>query len=126
MQGYATDQLIDGTTHYIAYTAIRGVLGSTSFLCKRDIDTGEYTLLWRAPSSATHTTELWKIAKNGNNIAMLLTDSEIQPSGPGALPDVSVPASGSYNCTETGNKVYIVERDITLPIIKCNPCYPCG
>ena len=54
------------------------------------------------------------MSKNGNQMAILLTDAGVVDSDVGDLPDVSVPRTGSYNAAESGNSVYIVQRDLTL------------
>ena len=113
--GYPTDFIYDTGVFYYLYSGVRGKSGRSMLLAYTE-STDVWQVLWRAAVVTDATTEVWALAKNGNDIAILCTDAGVQESGDGALPDVSVPASGSYNATETGNRVYIIKRDITLPV----------
>ena len=113
--GHPTDFLHDNGVWYYLYSGMRGKSGR-SMLLSYTQSTDTWAVLWRAPVVPNATTEVWKLAKNGNDIAILCTDAAIQAGGDGALPDVSVPATGSYNAKAVVNRVYIIKRDVALQV----------
>ena len=114
-QGFITDGLYENGKYYFLYSSFRGWGRNLSMLFEVDAVTEVSTLLWKAPAVASpRRTEAWKMAKNGNKMAMLVTDASVRKPYPDELSDITVPASGSYNAAESGNSVYIIERDLTL------------
>ena len=113
--GHPTDFIYENGVFYYLYSGMRGKSGR-SMLLSYTQSTDTWTVLWRVPVVSNATTEIWKMAKNGNDMAILCTDADIQSSGDGALPDVTVPGIGTYNAKNIVNKVYIIKRDITQPV----------
>lgn len=111
-KGYPTDIIVEGENYYILYNAPP----STNLLSKPDSMLLKYVksddtwhVLYRRK------TEMWKIAKSGTKIAILCTDSLLEPTAENDyfLPDIPLkPVAGSYDCTETAsNKSYIQMYD---------------
>ena len=107
-QGYVTDVIFDSDNYYYAYNPVRGDRGNTAFILQKNKTTGEETVIHREKQQSTFTTEYWKLAKNGNIIAILATNADKTVSGDGALPDISVPEAPSYDATQSGNRSYIL------------------
>lgn len=112
-QGYITDVIYDTTNsdYYYLYNPVRGDRANTAFILRKNKDTGEEKVIHRAAQNKDYTTEYWKLAKRGNNIAVLATDADRIPLKENNLPDISVPKTGSYDATETGNNAYIFLLD---------------
>ena len=113
-QGFITDGFYDTGKYYFLYAAHGGWFRNLSTLFRVDEVTEASELLWRAPQVSGLRTEAWRMAKNGNKIAMLVTDVAVEVPGWTQIADIAVARSGSYNAAESGNSVYIIERDITL------------
>ena len=111
--GHPTDFLYDNGVFYYLYSGTRGKSGRSMLLSWTE-STDVWQVLYRAPVVTNATQEFWALAKSGNSIFILATNAGVVESGDGALPDVSVPASGSYDATESGNRTLILKRDITL------------
>ena len=113
-QGYPTDWIYENGFYYILFNPRRDDKVNVATLVSFEKSSNTYSVLYRAPFNNNFTTEFWKIAKNGNNIAILATDASTQAvQGRGALPEISVPVSGSYDSTESGNRSYIFVYDIS-------------
>ena len=114
-QGFVTDCFYEAGKYYFLYSSHRGWGRNLSMLVAVDAVTEASTLLWRAPALGSGLrTEAWKMAKTGNKMAILVTDASVRAARPDELSDIAVPRSGSYNAAESGNSVYIIERDLTL------------
>jgi len=112
--GYPTDWIYDDAEnkYYILYNPKLGNIGNRAFIIEYDDTTKLSRVLYRPASIPTATIEYWKIAKSGNFLAILATDSGTQTKGYGALPDIEVPRTGSYDSTQSGNSSYIFFLDL--------------
>ena len=117
-KGYPTDILVDGNDYYMLYNSPPTADITTkpdSLLMKYDKSTDDWSVLLRQKN------EMWKLAKDGDKIAILTTDSVIEPvvADDYFVPDVTMkPVAGSYDCTETtANKTYIQLYDETTNIV---------
>ena len=115
-QGFVTDVLYDNGVWYYLYSVPRDDVVNRSILMSYTVSTDAWTVLWRAPQIANARTELWKMAKSGTDMFILCTDAAIVGGIESDMPDIAVPADGSYDATETGNRVYILKRDLTLAV----------
>lgn len=101
--GYVTDILRDGNTLYFAYTVNRGQAAFSRILAyETTADT--WSTLYTFPESGR---EVWGLAKIGDNLAMLVTDSR-NTSGSG-----KIPVTGSYDSSQSGNKTKLLYFDVT-------------
>jgi len=115
-QGFVTDCFYEAGKYYFLYSSHRGWGRNLAMLFRVDEETEVSELLWRAPAlNFTGRTEAWKMAKNGDKMAILVTDASTRAARADELSDISVPVEGSYNAAESGNRVYLIERDLTLP-----------
>lgn len=106
-KGFPTDRIIEGNIEYSLYNSpiSRDLTNRPdSLLLKHDKSTGETTVLYRRK------TEMWKLAKEGDNIAILCTDSLLVDAEDTDyfFPDIKTkPAQGSYDCTQNVARTYI-------------------
>ena len=111
--GYLTDFFIDGSDFYFAISVPRGS-PYFSRIVKYNEHTDEETLVY---THGTAGTELWGLAKVGNNIVMLLTDSaNISASS-------DVPTVGSYDSAHQ-SKVYLAYFDETVSPVSVGTLVP--
>lgn len=111
--GYTTDGIYENGKFYFLRNPRRGDLSTRAALIEHTEATGVERVLYRAPASTTFVTEFWKLAKDGNDIAILATDAFTEPSTERDLPGIPRPADGSYDATEPGNRSYIFFFNIT-------------
>ena len=119
-EGYTTDFIFEGSSpetgkFYFLRNPPRGSLITRASIVEYDVASDTERILYQAPQDQNWTTEFWKIAKNGNDIAVLATDAGFKSPDINYLPDVSIPEDGSYDAGESGDRSYIFFRDATLP-----------
>ena len=130
-KGYPTDIIFDDGAFYIAYNSppdVREVgRRNPSMLLKYVIEDDERSIIYSRNSTAdpprgeAFGTEFWGIAKEGDKIAILCTDSllNLNPVGADAVPDELIrPVAGSYDASEydvgtniPANRCYILLFD---------------
>lgn len=111
---YVTDILIEGINYYFLFSATRDDPAKTSYLIRHNYQTGVSTILHQTtPASPTFSgTELWKLAKDGDNIAILAADSQITGDA-NALPEYinTTPTDASYDASQPSSQTYILLYD---------------
>ena len=114
-EGYVTDALYEDGKFYFLTNPSRGDRGTRAGLIQYTQSTQTYEILYLAPQEGLSgfETEFWKIAKNGDYIAILATDSQAGIVTETLVPDIRPSAIGNYDSGETDNKAYIFFRDIT-------------
>ena len=107
-KGYPTDSIhVDGTDYH-AYNSPPVESGKTrldSMVLKHVRATDTWSVVYRRKA------EIWGIAKQGDFICLLCTDSALEPATDSdfLVPDEPFkPVLGSYDCTQTPNKTYIL------------------
>ena len=101
--GHVTDIIEDGTTLYFAYSVTRGASAFSRILAL-DTITDTWT---RLITFADSMREVWGLAKIGNSLVMLVTDSRNT-----TLSD-KTPVDGSYDSSQAGNKTKLLYFDVT-------------
>ena len=116
--GYVTDFIWDTDRYYVLLNAHRGDLRSRSTLFSYNPTDYSYEVFFQSlqPSPTFPGTEFWKLAKQGNIIAILSTDSSdrFDDTTTFILPDYRAlqPGIGSYDAAEVDNQIYIQYYDI--------------
>ena len=107
-KGFPTDVVFDAGAFYILFNAPAVTSEQTrqdSMVLKYVQATDTWSVLYRRQ------TEMWGLAKSGNTLAFLCTDSELTTldASDFIVPDQKTkPVDGSYDCTHPANKSYIV------------------
>ena len=108
-KGYPTDAIHDNGVDYLVYNSPPVESGETrldSMVLKHVRATDTWSVIYRNSSA-----EIWAIAKEGDHICLLCTDSVLAPvvATDYFVPDAPLkPFVGSYDCTENPNRTYIV------------------
>ena len=107
-KGYPTDAIHENGVDYIVYNSPPVESGRTrldSMVLKYVRATDTWSVIYRRQA------EIWAIAKEGDFICLLCTDSVLAPVVPSDyfVPDETLkPFVGSYDCTENPNRTFIV------------------
>ena len=112
-QGFVTGVLYDDGKMYFAYSPRLGDFTNRAMIVERDQSTGVERVLYRAPASTRWTTQFWSIAKSGNNLSIMATDAGVEQKDFGDLPDVPKAVAGSYDARHSGNRIYILNHNIS-------------
>lgn len=108
---HVTDVWVDGDDYYVLFNAVRDDSEHKSYLLKHNVPMGMSSILYEttAPSGTFNGTELWKLAKDGDNIAILAADSETGP-GQGSVPEylTRTPSAASYDASVANSETHIV------------------
>ena len=104
--GYVTDILRDGNTLYFAYTVNRGQTAFSRILAYETMPDTWNTLYTFSESGR----EVWGLAKIGDNLVMLVTDSR------NTSRSNKTPVEGSYDSSQSGNKTKVLYFDVTQAI----------
>ena len=108
-KGYPTDAIHVSGVDYEVYNSPPVESGQTrldSIVLKHVRATDTWSVVYRNSDA-----EIWAIAKQGDFICLLCTDSVLEPVAENdfRVPDQPLkPVLGSYDCTETPNKSYIL------------------
>lgn len=101
--GYVTDILIDGTRVFFAYSVNRGS-SYNSYILELNLSTADYAV----KATLTATREVWGLAKIGDNLIILCTDST-------NVAGTDTPTAGSYDSSASASlrKVQLIYLDVT-------------
>ena len=118
-KGYPTDAIHDSGVDYLVYNSPPVESGETrldSMVLKLDRATDTWSVVYR-----NNAAEIWAIAKQGDFICLLCTDSVLAPVVPSDyfVPDETLkPFIGSYDCTESPNRSYIVVLNESTGVVR--------
>ena len=112
-QGFVTDWIHEGGSFFVLYNAVRGDRANRATLLEVVEATGATSVLYRAPNSTTYTTEFWKLAKNGNEIAILATDGAYTDQKLSDFDEIPPVADGTYDSRKSGSSSYIFSYNIS-------------
>lgn len=113
---FVTDMVVESDAYYILWSTPRDEDTQPSYLLKYDRTAKTTSILYRttAPSPTFEGTELWKLAKDGDNIAILAADSQFQ-NAIGSVPDLvtRTPVPKSYDASRSDSQTYLLLFDLT-------------
>lgn len=112
--GYVTDFLWEVDRYYVLLNASRDSTNRSTLFWFNPLDY-TYEILYRSaePTLTFRGTEFWKLAKLGNTVAILCSDSDTVAAD-NLFPDYRGlnPSPGSYDAREPNNQVYIVYYNV--------------
>ena len=110
---YVTDYLYEAGDYYFLFNSRRGDF-TTSVLVKYTESTYATSVVYEShvPMGNQNGAEFWRLAKNGDTIAILATDSNVR-SATGTFPDYRdfVPTAVSYDARQANSETYIIFYD---------------